>query len=88
MLVDTSVLIDGRISDIASTGVIESQIVVPRFVLDELQAVADSPDKMKRNRGRRGLDVVAKLQKNPRVDVLVYAHSTREDGVDAPSTSA
>ena len=71
MLVDTSVLIDGRISDIASTGIIESQIIVPRFVLDELQAVADSADKMKRNRGRRGLDILGGLQNNDRVDVIL-----------------
>jgi uncharacterized protein YacL len=84
MLVDTSVLIDGRISDIASTGVLESQIIVPRFVLDELQGVADSADKMKRNRGRRGLDVLAKLQVNKRVDVILYAHSAREEDAAAP----
>jgi uncharacterized protein YacL len=84
MLLDTSVLIDGRISDIASTGIIESQIIVPRFVLDELQAVADSADKMKRNRGRRGLDVLGKLQNNKRVDVILYAHSARDEDADAP----
>jgi uncharacterized protein YacL len=84
MLVDTSVLIDGRISDIASTGMIESQIIVPRFVLEELQAVADSADKMKRNRGRRGLDVLGKLQNNKRVDVILYTHSTREEDAAAP----
>ena len=84
MLLDTSVLIDGRISDIALTGIIESQIIVPRFVLDELQAVADSADKMKRNRGRRGLDVLAKLQSNKRIDVILYAHSNREEDAKAP----
>ena len=84
MLLDTSVLIDGRISDIAGTGMIESQIIVPRFVLDELQAVADSADKMKRNRGRRGLDVLAKLQNNKRVDVILYAHSAREEDISSP----
>src|SRR5207249_8538494 len=54
ILLDTSVLIDGRIVDIASTGVLESQLIVPRFVLTELHAIADSGDKLKRNRGRRG----------------------------------
>src|SRR4051812_21034356 len=83
MLLDTSVLIDGRISDIASTGIIESQVIVPRFVLEELQMVADSPDKMKRNRGRRGLDVLGKLQNNKRVDVILYAHSARDEDADA-----
>lgn len=85
MLLDTSVLIDGRIQDIASTGVLESQLIVPRFVLDELQAVADSADKLKRNRGRRGLDVLAKLQQNPRVEVVLYNYIGRDDattGVD------
>jgi uncharacterized protein YacL len=84
MLLDTSVLIDGRISDIASTGIIESQVIVPRFVLDELQAVADSADKMKRNRGRRGLDVLGKLQNNKRVDVILYTHTTREEESQGP----
>ena len=72
ILVDTSVLIDGRINDIVSTGIIESQLVVPQFVLMELQFIADSPDKLKRNRGRRGLDVLAKLRENARTDVAIY----------------
>ena len=84
MLLDTSVLIDGRIADIASTGIVESQVIVPRFVLDELQAVADSADKMKRNRGRRGLDVLGKLQNNKRIDVILYAHSARDEDAQAP----
>jgi uncharacterized protein YacL len=79
ILLDTSVLIDGRIMEIASTGIMESQLVVPRFVLAELQAIADSGDKLKRNRGRRGLDVLAKLQTNERVEVRHY--DTHEDGI-------
>jgi uncharacterized protein YacL len=79
MLLDTSVLIDGRIHDIAGTGIIESQVIVPRFVLDELQAVADSPDRLKRTRGRRGLDVLNKLQNSRQFDVILYAHSGRDD---------
>jgi uncharacterized protein YacL len=71
ILLDTSVLIDGRIADIANSGIIESQLIVPRFVLHELQTVADSADKLKRNRGRRGLDVLAELQDNERVEVLL-----------------
>jgi uncharacterized protein YacL len=78
ILLDTSVLIDGRISDIASTGILESQLIVPRFVLLELQTVADSAEKLKRNRGRRGLDVLAKLQNNKRVDVAIYEASLHE----------
>ena len=82
ILLDTSVLIDGRINDIAGTGIIESQLVVPRFVLDELQAVADSADKLKRNRGRRGLDLLSKLQANSRVDVILYDSSGRDHEPD------
>jgi uncharacterized protein YacL len=82
-ILDTSVLIDGRISDIAEAGFLEGQLVILQFVLHELQFVADSPDSAKRNRGRRGLDVVQRLQKVPRVQVEVVSQdfpSTR--GVD------
>lgn len=68
-LLDTSVLIDGRISDIAAAGFLEGELVIPHFVLHELQLVADSPDSAKRNRGRRGLDVVQALQKTPGVQL-------------------
>jgi uncharacterized protein YacL len=70
-LLDTSVLIDGRIADIAESGFLDGQLVVPQFVLHELQLVADSADSAKRNRGRRGLDVVQKLQKIPHVQLEV-----------------
>jgi len=86
ILLDTSVLIDGRITDIAATGVFDSQLIVPRFVLNELQLVADSADKLKRNRGRRGLDMLTKLRNAPRTDVIIYDHSlhseTEVEGVD------
>jgi len=84
MLLDTSVLIDGRITDIAETGILDSQLLVPRFVLQELQAVADSADRLKRNRGRRGLDVLAKLQSDPHLEVLLSEATPREEasGVD------
>lgn len=85
VLLDTSVLIDGRIADIAATGIIENQIIVPQFVIDELQAVADSGDKLKRNRGRRGLDVLAQLRADSRLEVRLYeaAHVHEgEAGVD------
>src|SRR6516162_4057834 len=62
-ILDTSVIIDGRIVDIAETGFVDGAIVIPQFVLRELQLVADSSDSMKRNRGRRGLDILQKLQK-------------------------
>ncbi|HWE05405.1 MAG TPA: PIN domain-containing protein, partial [Rhizomicrobium sp.] len=80
MLLDTSVLIDGRITDIAETGILDSQLVVPHFVLDELQAVADSADRMKRNRGRRGLDMLAALRKVTKADVVLYETSDLEEG--------
>jgi len=70
-LLDTSVLIDGRIADIAESGFVDGRLIVPQFVLHELQLVADSADSAKRNRGRRGLDVVQRLQKMPRVELEV-----------------
>ena len=62
VLLDTSVIIDGRIADIGRTGFIEGEMLVPRFVLNELQHIADSPDVLRRNRGRRGLDMLRRLQ--------------------------
>jgi uncharacterized protein YacL len=62
-ILDTSVIIDGRIADIAETGFLDGIIVIPQFVLRELQLVADSADSMKRNRGRRGLDILQRIQK-------------------------
>jgi uncharacterized protein YacL len=82
-ILDTSVLIDGRISDIAEAGFLEGKLVIPQFVLHELQFVADSPDSAKRNRGRRGLDVVQRLQKIPRIQVeLVRQDFPSARGVD------
>lgn len=72
VLLDTSVIIDGRIADICQTRFIEGRLVVPRFVLKELQQIADSQDPIKRNRGRRGLDVLARMQKIPSVDVKIH----------------
>jgi uncharacterized protein YacL len=85
ILLDTSALIDGRISDIAATGILDTQLVVPRFVLLELQAVADSGDKLKRNRGKRGLDVLAKLRNSTCAEVILYDQHSRnesDNGVD------
>jgi len=70
-ILDTSVIIDGRIADIAETGFLDGVIVIPQFVLRELQLVADSPDSMKRNRGRRGLDILQRIQKMPDLDVQI-----------------
>ena len=64
VVIDTSAVIDGRIADIAHTGFILGTLIVPRFVLDELQRIADSPDTMRRNRGRRGLEMLSALQKD------------------------
>lgn len=68
-ILDTSVIIDGRIADITETGFLDGVIVIPQFVLRELQLVADSGDSMKRNRGRRGLDILARIQKMPQLNV-------------------
>ncbi len=72
LVLDTSVIIDGRIADVCDTRLIDTRLVVPRFVLQELQAIADSSDKLKRNRGRRGLDILKRLQTNPKVDLQVH----------------
>jgi uncharacterized protein YacL len=84
VLLDTSVIIDGRIADIAQTGFIEGTILVPRFVLNELQHIADSPDTLRRNRGRRGLDILNKLQKNEKVHIEITDMDVEEvDEVDS-----
>jgi uncharacterized protein YacL len=71
-ILDTSVIIDGRIADICKTGFLEGILVIPEFILEELQHIADSSDVLKRNRGRRGLDILNKIQKELRVKVLIY----------------
>src|SRR3954467_6708193 len=70
-ILDTSVIIDGRISDVCETGFLDGTLVIPQFVLKELQLVADSADSMKRNRGRRGLDILQKIQKMAGVEVMI-----------------
>ena len=70
-ILDTSVIIDGRIADICRTGFIEGVLVVPRFVLEELQHIADSSDVLKRNRGRRGLDILRTMQKESHVAIQI-----------------
>lgn len=71
LILDTSVIIDGRIADICETGILDQKLIVPRFVLRELHAVADSNDKLKRARGRRGLDILHKLQTAENIDIQV-----------------
>ena len=70
-ILDTSVIIDGRISDICDTGFLEGILVIPNFVLNELQMIADSADSIKRNRGRRGLDILNKMQKDQSIMVKI-----------------
>ncbi len=72
LVLDTSVIIDGRIADICDTGIIDTKLVVPRFVLQELQGIADSSDKIKRNRGRRGLDMLKRMQNNSKVELQMH----------------
>jgi len=84
IVVDTSAIIDGRIGDVAATGFLQGTLVVPRFILDELRHIADSPETLRRNRGRRGLDVLSRLQKDGVVPVRV----TDEDFPDARDVDA
>jgi uncharacterized protein YacL len=70
-ILDTSVIIDGRIADVCETGFVDGTLVVPQFVLKELQLVADSADSLKRNRGRRGLDILQKIQKMSGIEVSI-----------------
>jgi len=71
-VLDTSVIIDGRIMDICNTGFLVGRFIVPRFILKELQQIADSADSLKRNRGRRGLDILNQMQKNSNMDVKIH----------------
>jgi len=84
LLLDTNVIIDGRIADLCATGFLSRALIVPRFVLDELQALADSHDPIKRERGRRGLDILNQLQKSNDIDVAIHESATDgETAVDA-----
>jgi uncharacterized protein YacL len=71
-VLDTSVVIDGRIADVVATKLLDRQLIMPRFVLSELQAIADSSDRMRRSRGRRGLDILNKLRADDDVDLQVF----------------
>ena len=84
IVVDTSAIIDGRIAEIVESGFIYGTLVIPRFVLDELQHIADSSDTLRRNRGRRGLEILARMQKDPGTPVeIVEADVPDESEVDA-----
>ena len=71
-ILDTSVVIDGRIADVVEAGVMDNQLIMPHFVLGELQSIADSNDKLRRSRGRRGLDILNRLRGEPEVDLKIY----------------
>ena len=71
-ILDTSVIIDGRIADICKTGFIEGPLIIPEFVLEELQHIADSSDGLKRNRGRRGLDILNRIQKELDIEIIIH----------------
>ncbi|HEX5444954.1 MAG TPA: PIN/TRAM domain-containing protein, partial [Pirellulales bacterium] len=77
-VLDTSVVIDGRIADVVETKVLDSQLIMPRFVLGELQAIADSSDRLRRSRGRRGLDILNRLRSNPTVDMQIFDRTLPE----------
>jgi uncharacterized protein YacL len=79
ILLDTSVIIDGRVADIAKTGFLPGTLLIPRFVLNELQYIADSPDGLRRQRGRRGMEVLSELQKLP--NILVRISDINAEGV-------
>ncbi|WP_390658187.1 MULTISPECIES: PIN/TRAM domain-containing protein [Crateriforma] len=72
LILDTSVVIDGRIADLVATGIFDNQLIMPRFALTELQAIADSSDKLRRTRGRRGLDVLNRLRADETVDLQIF----------------
>ncbi len=72
LVLDTSVVIDGRIADVVETRVIDNQLIMPQFVIAELQAIADSSDRLRRGRGRRGLDILNRLRSDPKVDLQVF----------------
>ncbi len=77
-ILDTSVIIDGRIFDICKTGFIEGNFIIPEFVLEELQHIADSADDLKRNRGRRGLDILRQMQNDPEIEVEIISRDFEE----------
>lgn len=71
-VLDTSVIIDGRIADVVETEILDNQLLMPRFVIGELQAIADSSDRLKRARGRRGLDILNRLRNNKKADLQIF----------------
>ncbi|MGV6813475.1 MAG: hypothetical protein ACWA5W_00535 [Phycisphaerales bacterium] len=82
LLLDTSALIDARIADIAASGLLQQTVVIPEFVIEELQVLADARERMKRNKGHRGLDIVTKLQRMNSVDVMIDSSPVSKKAVD------
>jgi uncharacterized protein YacL len=77
-VLDTSVVIDGRIADVVETQILDGQLVMPKFVIGELQGIADSSDRLRRGRGRRGLDILNRLRSNPKLDVQIFERELPE----------
>ena len=77
-ILDTSVVIDGRIADVVETGVFDGQLIMPKFVISELQAVADSSDRLRRGRGRRGLDILNRLRGNTNIELVIHERDLPE----------
>ncbi len=88
VLLDSSVIIDGRVADIVKTGILQGDLIIPRFILNELQTIADSNDKLKRSRGRRGLDIVKQLQADPGVEISIRAIDAQGNTVDEKLVNA
>jgi uncharacterized protein YacL len=77
-ILDTSVIIDGRIADVVETQIIDGQLIIPKFVINELQGIADSSDRMRRSRGRRGLDILHRLRASAVLDVQIFERDLPE----------
>ncbi len=77
-ILDTSVVIDGRVADLVETDILDNTLIMPRFVLSELQRIADSSDKLRRSRGRRGLDILNRLRGNKKIDLKIYDRDLAE----------
>ena len=80
LILDTSVIIDGRIADVVETEIFDAQLIMPKFVIAELQGIADSSDRLRRSRGRRGLDILNRLRANPDIDVEIFDRELPEFG--------
>ena len=79
-ILDTSVIIDGRIADVVETGIFDGQLIMPEFVIGELQGIAGSSDRLRRGRGRRGLDILNRLRSNPEIELVIYDRELPEFG--------